>query len=125
LTSLQQLLNLPEDEREAKGILATPGEIAQQPESWKTTPLDGRTLLVCFASSGSRRQRYQADVLREVGGKGIVAERLEVGPVDAEALAACSERYLAVRGGIPDEYRPPVDVIVGQLLGLYFSLARG
>jgi tagatose-6-phosphate ketose/aldose isomerase len=87
--------------------------------------LDSRTLLVCFASSDPVKQRYEADLLREVGAKGIVAERLVVGPMGAAGLIDCSERYLAIPGNIPDLCRPPVDVIAGQLLGLYFSLAHG
>jgi tagatose-6-phosphate ketose/aldose isomerase len=86
--------------------------------------LDVETLLVCFASSDARRQRYEGDLLREVGDKGIVAERVIVGPGGTTELAGCSEVYLAIEGALPDLYRPPVDVIFGQLLGLYFSLAH-
>jgi tagatose-6-phosphate ketose/aldose isomerase len=87
--------------------------------------LDKETLLVCFASSDTRRQSYEADLLEEVGKKEIVAQRVVVGPARAARLAACSERYLAIADGVPDLYRPPVDVMLGQLLGLYFSLAHG
>jgi tagatose-6-phosphate ketose/aldose isomerase len=87
--------------------------------------LDKETLLVCFASSDTRRQRYEADLLREVGTKEIVAQRVVVGPAGAAHLSACSERYLPIEDGVPDLYRPPVDVILGQLLGLHSSLAYG
>jgi tagatose-6-phosphate ketose/aldose isomerase len=87
--------------------------------------LDKQTLLVCFASSDERRRRYEADLLREVGSKEIVAQRVVVGPAGATDLAACSELYLAIGHGVPDLYRPPVDVMLGQLLGLYSSLAHG
>ena len=87
--------------------------------------LDRDTLLVCFASSDPRRQKYEADLLREVGNKGIVAERVVVGPASSTQLPECSERFLGIPDGIPDLYRPPVDVLFGQLLGLYFSLAHG
>jgi tagatose-6-phosphate ketose/aldose isomerase len=43
----------------------------------------------------------------------------------AAHLSACSERYLAIEDDVPDLYRPPVDVMLGQLLGLYSSLAHG
>ncbi len=87
--------------------------------------LDKETLLLCFASSDTRRQKYEADLLEEVGKKGIVAQRVVVGPAGSARLEECSERYLAIEGSIPDLYRPPVDVMLGQLLGLYCSLAHG
>ena len=86
--------------------------------------LNPETLLVCFVSSDQRLQRYEADLLREIGRKGIVAQRVVVGPADALIFADCSDRYLGIPGNIPDLYRPPVDVLMGQLLGLYFSLAH-
>ena len=87
--------------------------------------LDAETLLVCMVSSESRSRKYEADLLREVGEKGIVAERVVVGPVNGASLDGCSEHFLRVANGVPDLYRPPVDVIFGQLLGLYSSLAHG
>ena len=87
--------------------------------------LDKETLLLCFASSDERRQKYEADLLEEVGKKEIVAQRVVVGPVGSSRLSECSERYLFIEGSIPDLYRPPVDVMLGQLLGLYSSLAHG
>jgi tagatose-6-phosphate ketose/aldose isomerase len=86
--------------------------------------LNAETLLVCFVSSDRRLQCYEADLLREIGGKGIVAQRVVVGPENNTGFAGCYERYLAIPGNIPDLYRPPVDVLFGQLLGLYFSLAH-
>lgn len=86
--------------------------------------LNAETLLVCFVSADRRRQQYEADLLREIGRKRIVAQRVVVGPVDAAIFSDCSERYLGIPGNIPDLYRPPVDVLVGQLFGLYFSLAH-
>jgi len=87
--------------------------------------LDTRTLLVCFASGDARMHHYEFDLLREVGAKGIVAERVVVGPAGAGNPMGCAERYLGISGDIPDLYRPPVDVMLGQLLGLYCSLAHG
>jgi tagatose-6-phosphate ketose/aldose isomerase len=86
--------------------------------------LDKETLLVCFLSGDPRRQQYEADLLREVGDKGIVAQRVVVG-LAAAHLDGCSEQFLKIPDGVPDLYRPPIDVLFGQLLGLYFSLAHG
>jgi tagatose-6-phosphate ketose/aldose isomerase len=196
---LQELVNLPERDKEALGATATAGEIAQQPVTWRKTrrifnqhadrlrtfleaaaarslaekgykrvcvlgsgaltgvakdpalkvlemtagevktmaesvlglrhgpmsALDTETLLVCFASSDMRRQRYEIDLLRELGVKEIVALRVVVGSAGSADLATCSEQYLMIGEGVPDLYRPPVDVMLGQLLGLSFSLAHG
>ena len=87
--------------------------------------LDKETLLLCFASSDMRRQKYEADLLEEVGKKDIVARCVVVGPLRPTRLSEYSDQYLAVEGSIPDLYRPPVDVMLGQLLGLHSSLAYG
>ena len=86
--------------------------------------LNEETLFVCFVSSDSRRQRYETDLLREIGNKGVVQTRVAVGiGVTSELKAACE--YFVTSGSelaIPDAYRPPLDVIFGQLLGLFFSI---
>jgi tagatose-6-phosphate ketose/aldose isomerase len=97
--------------------------------------LSGETLLVASLSGEPRRKGYEIDLLAEVrrkelGGKRIVisanrdaaAERLadEVINLDLPShLAPRLSRHLA------DEYRPPVDVMFGQLLGLFSSLRQG
>jgi tagatose-6-phosphate ketose/aldose isomerase len=87
--------------------------------------LDARTLFVCFVSGEERRANYAADLLREVGEKGITAERIAIGPAAArEKIAPYCESYLAIDDGLADAYRPVVDVIFGQLLGFYGSIAR-
>ncbi len=88
--------------------------------------LDAETLFVCFVSGEERRANYAADLLREVGEKGITAERIAIGPRSAsEEIAPYCDSYLAIDDDIEDAYRPVVDVIFGQLLGLHCSVARG
>lgn len=88
--------------------------------------LDAKTLFLCFVSGEERRANYAADLLREIGEKEITAERIAIGPASArEKIASYCESYLAVDDGLADDYRPVVDVIFGQLLGLYSSVARG
>jgi tagatose-6-phosphate ketose/aldose isomerase len=114
-----------------KVLEMTAGEVKTMAESvlglrhGPMAALDKETLLVCFASSDVRRQKYEVDLLREVQAKGIVAFRIVAGPVGIPDLAACSEQHLVIGEGVPDLYRPPVDVMLGQLLGLSFSLAHG
>ena len=87
--------------------------------------LDKQTLLLCFVSSDERKQKYEVDLLREIGAKGIVAKRVVVGSASSKQLVQCSEVFLGIEDGVPDLYRPPLDVMFGQVMGLYFSLAHG
>ncbi len=91
--------------------------------------LDTQTLFVCFVSSDERRAKYAIDLLREIGEKGIVGERVAVGTASARAeIAPHCDSYVAVddvgKDAIGDAYRPVVDVIFGQMLGLYCSVAH-
>jgi tagatose-6-phosphate ketose/aldose isomerase len=87
--------------------------------------LDQQTLFVCFVSQEKRRAQYASDLLHEVGEKGITGERIAVGPASARAeFASSCESYLAIGENIDDAYRPVLDVVFGQLLGLYCSVAH-
>ena len=88
--------------------------------------LDQQTMFVCFVSTDTRRQGYAADLLRELGDKQVTASRLAIGPASAEAeFAPLCEIYLPLEADVPDGYRPILDVIFGQLLGLCTSIAYG
>jgi tagatose-6-phosphate ketose/aldose isomerase len=90
--------------------------------------LDQETLLVSFLSSDASRRNYEIDLLREIGEKHLVRTRLAVAgsggalqkPGDAEYFLAPARQW-----EIPDFYRPVVDVIFGQLMGLFASLQLG
>jgi tagatose-6-phosphate ketose/aldose isomerase len=87
--------------------------------------LDTQTLFVCFVSGDERRAKYASDLLREIGEKGIVGERVAVGTAAVQAeIAPYCDSYVAVDDAIDDAYRPVVDVIFGQMLGLYCSVAH-
>jgi tagatose-6-phosphate ketose/aldose isomerase len=89
--------------------------------------LDRKTLFVCFVSGEAKRALYARDLLREVGAKQVVAERIAVGPASLrEVLASECDRYLGIEthAEVEDAYRPVLDVIFGQLLGLYNSVAH-
>ena len=87
--------------------------------------LDLHTLLVCFLSSGERQQHYTYDLMQEITEKQITGNRIVIGPASARLrfLPVC-DSYLAVDDGIEDLYRPALDILFGQLLGLYSSIAR-
>ncbi|HEX3105576.1 MAG TPA: SIS domain-containing protein [Terriglobales bacterium] len=85
--------------------------------------LDDQSLFVCFLSGDKRVQGYERDLLREIGTKKIARRRVVVGGSEL-TTDSYAEDYLAPAGviGIADEYRAPVDVIFGQLLGLFSSI---
>ena len=88
--------------------------------------LDEDTLLVCFLSGNKPVQAYEIDLLREVGSKRLAGSRIVVaaGGHERDSFA---EHYLAPVHVelLADEYRTPVDVIFGQLLGLFSSMQQG
>jgi tagatose-6-phosphate ketose/aldose isomerase len=87
--------------------------------------LDKETLFVCFVSGNTRRAQYARDLLREIGAKGLVAQRIAVGPLSAEEnFSPDCDFYLPIRVDVDDAYRPVLDVFFGQLLGLYCSIAH-
>ena len=85
--------------------------------------LDSQSLFVCFVSGDKRVQGYERDLLRELGAKKIARRRVVVGGAEL-VTDSYAEDYLAPAGvpGIADEYRAPVDVMFGQLLGLFSSI---
>jgi tagatose-6-phosphate ketose/aldose isomerase len=87
--------------------------------------LDAETLFVCFVSGDERRAKYAKDLLIEIGGKQVVAERIAVGPaLNAAEMSPVCDLYFGLNVDVADMYRAPLDVIFGQLLGLYFSVAH-
>jgi tagatose-6-phosphate ketose/aldose isomerase len=88
--------------------------------------LDGETLLVALVSSQAQRRQYEVDLLREIGSKDLVRTRVAVA-TDTESLRAEADFVLTPEtpDPIPDLYRPVLDVIFGQLLGLFASIQCG
>ena len=88
--------------------------------------LDQETLFVALVSSQSQRRQYEVDLLREIGSKDLVRTRVAVA-IDPESLRAEADFVLTpeTRDPIPDLYRPVLDVMFGQLLGLFASIECG
>ena len=86
--------------------------------------LDPDTLFVCFLSAGHRVQEYERDLIEEIGNKRLVRSQVVVAGRAVSAMESLAKHYLAPATSftVADDYRPPVDVIFGQLLGLFFSL---
>lgn len=88
--------------------------------------LNPSTLLVCLVASDPRRRHYDVELLREIGSKSLVRTRVAVA-ADPAALAGVAEYVLSPEPphAIPDLCRPPLDVLFGQLLGLFASIRCG
>jgi tagatose-6-phosphate ketose/aldose isomerase len=86
--------------------------------------LDQNTLFVCFLSGNRRVQQYERDLLEEIGKKKLVRARVVVGTGELPGRDSLAEHYLSSTGAraIGDDYRTAVDVIFGQVLGLFGSL---
>ena len=86
--------------------------------------LDKTTLLVAFLSSDEKVARYERDLLQDLMQKRLVKTQVVVGGRSDQPLDGFAQSYLSpdIRTAVPDDYRPPVDILFGQLLGLFFSL---
>jgi tagatose-6-phosphate ketose/aldose isomerase len=111
------------------GKTATMSESALGLRHGPMAALDKDTLFVCFLSDDKRVQKFEQDLLQEIADKKLVRSRIVVAG-QRQALPSAqslAEHYLASNAALAlaDEYRPPVDVMFGQLLGLFFSLRWG
>ena len=88
--------------------------------------VDAETLVVGFLSGDERRRAYELDLLREVKGKGLAGRIVAVWPGPRAQSGEFEDSLsLGLDEGFDDLYRPPLDVIFGQLLGLFSSLGQG
>jgi tagatose-6-phosphate ketose/aldose isomerase len=90
--------------------------------------LDQDTLFVSFLSTQESRRNYELDLLREIGNKRLVRTRLAVAGCGSVPLRADDAEYLIAPEGqwnVPDLYRPVLDILFGQSLGLFYSLQLG
>jgi tagatose-6-phosphate ketose/aldose isomerase len=89
--------------------------------------LDDQTVLVAYLSGDDKVLGYEIDLLEEIGRKRLVKTRVLVTAAPNPRLEDLAEHVLvhSPSAGIADDYRPPLDVIFGQLLGLFCSLHYG
>jgi tagatose-6-phosphate ketose/aldose isomerase len=104
--------------------------LAETPLGLRHGPLssvDGQTLFVAFLSSDARRRGYELDLLREIDRKRLARVKLAVTAGDGAEVSALVDYRLPLNCvmGFPDYYRPALDVMLGQLLGLFASLRCG
>ena len=84
--------------------------------------LNMETLFVILLSQNEKRQRYDADLLAELHRKHLVRCVVAVGGLQANATHSL---YHPSFERIGDNYLPAVDVLFGQMLGLFASVERG
>ena len=89
--------------------------------------LDGQTVFVAFVSSEASRRNYERDLLDEIARKRLGRVRVAVTAGQVDAIAALADYALPLDcpPDFADEYRPVLDVMLGQLLGLFASLRCG
>lgn len=90
--------------------------------------LDKETLIVHYLSSDPYTAQYEHDILAEIRAKGLGIAVVAVGgPAEVAAVPATHQIVVPSAAGVdlPDDCKTPVQVIVGQLLGLFRSLEFG
>ena len=89
--------------------------------------VNGQTLFVAFLSGDFRRRGYELDLLREIDRKRLGRIRLAVTAGDGAEVSELVDYRLPLNCPVdfPDHYRPVLDVMLGQLLGLFVSLRCG
>jgi tagatose-6-phosphate ketose/aldose isomerase len=84
--------------------------------------LNLETIFTSYVSTGERRRRYDLDLLREIRAKEVVRTIVAVG---AESSASDHTLHCDAFDRIDDAYRPAVDILFGQMLGLFSSIELG
>ena len=121
------------DESALKVVELSAGKIttlAETPLGLRHGPLssvDSQTLFVAFLSSDARRRGYELDLLREIDRKHLGRVRAVVtarGDSDASPLV---DHCLSLNctANFSDYYRPVLDVMLGQVIGLFASMRSG
>ncbi len=88
--------------------------------------IDRQTLVVAYVASDAQTRSYEGDLLSELRDKKLGATIAATGfglHISEAAHVALDLGKCA--GAPPDALRPPLDVIFGQLLGLFCSLEAG
>lgn len=121
------------DESALKVVELSAGKVttlAQTPLGLRHGPMssvDGQAVLVTFLSSEPRRYGYELDLLREVDRKRLGRVRVAISAQPRPELPALADYCLPLEciADFPDHYRPVLDVMLGQLLGLFASMRCG
>jgi tagatose-6-phosphate ketose/aldose isomerase len=121
------------DESALKVVELSAGKVttvAETPLGLRHGPMssvDGQALFVAYLSSEARRRGYELDLLREIGRKKLGRVRVAVTVQGIDDVSALADYCLSLdcASDFPDVYRPALDVMLGQLLGLFSSMRCG
>ena len=121
------------DESSLKVVELSGGKVttlAETPLGLRHGPMSSvneQTVFVEFLSSEPARRGYELDLLREIDRKRLGRVRLAVTCGDGEDVSDLADYSLSVGAGLdfPDYFRPIIDVMLGQLLGLFASMRCG
>jgi tagatose-6-phosphate ketose/aldose isomerase len=90
--------------------------------------LDRQTLVVAYLASDEQTRLYETDLLEELHDKQLAATIAATGFGLGSEIREIADVALELGPDgsvVPDALRPPLDVIFGQLLGLFCSLGAG
>ncbi|WP_158748532.1 SIS domain-containing protein [Acidobacterium sp. S8] len=89
--------------------------------------LNKETLVIAFLSNDEDRLPYELDLLEEIREKKLAGEILVVAPRLNDRIQKLTKYLLTLDTPrrFPDAYLPVVDIIVGQLLALFFAIENG
>jgi len=121
------------DESALKLVELSAGKVVTMTESplglrhGPMSSVDAQTLFVAFLSSDPRRRGYELDLLHEIARKELGRIRAVVTADGLQDVSSLADFCLSLECGsdFPDEYRPVLDVMLGQLLGLFASVRSG
>jgi tagatose-6-phosphate ketose/aldose isomerase len=121
------------DESALKVVELSAGQLttlAETPLGLRHGPMssvNGQTLFVAFLSSNARRRGYELDLLREIDRKRLGRVRAAVTVQGIDDVSPWADYCLSLDcpTDFPDHYRPVLDVMLGQLIGLFASLRSG
>jgi tagatose-6-phosphate ketose/aldose isomerase len=121
------------DESSLKVVELSAGKVttlAETPLGLRHGPMssvDPNTLFVAFLSSDARRRGYELDLLREIDRKQLGRVRTVVTVQGTDDVSSLTDYCLSLDcpPNFPDQYRPVLDVMFGQLIGLFASMRCG
>lgn len=121
------------DESSLKVVELSAGKVttmAETPLGLRHGPMssvDSQTLFVGYLSSEARRRGYELDLLREIDRKRLGRVRVVVNTQGSDDVSALADYCLTLDcpSNFPDVYRPVLDVMLGQLIGLFASMRSG
>lgn len=121
------------DESALKVVELSAGKVttlAETPLGLRHGPMssvDSNTLFIAFLSSEAQRRGYELDLLREIDRKRLGRVRATITLQGIDDVSPLTDYCLALdcSANFPDYFRPVLDVMFGQLLGLFTSMRCG